>query len=61
MDQWHDTKEERPEPNRLVIGMDNGGFEHELIFHRNRFWTRDLKMYVYFSPVRWKYDEKGQD
>jgi len=54
---WTETENLLPEQDRDIIGMDTGGVEHKLRFHGNKFWTRDMGMYVYFCPVRWKYDD----
>jgi len=52
---WYEPSEKMPEEDRLLICMDSGGAERELIFHKNLFWLSDMSMYVYFTPTKWRY------
>lgn len=53
---WTATADLKPEPNKPIIWMMLDSItEQEGLFHHNLWWSPDNKVYVYYTPVRWRY------
>ena len=52
---WRFVKDGFPEIGRLVEATTQSGDVVELRFKSNLWWLPDYKMYVYFTPVKWRY------
>lgn len=54
---WTPTEQARPVEGRACVVITEGGDERELVFQSNLWFLPDRSMYVYFTPVFWRYAE----
>lgn len=52
---WYFTKDRLPNDRRLVEATTPNGDVTRLKYHNNLWWTSDMVMYVYYTPVKWRY------
>lgn len=54
---WNITRNELPRDGEIVHIITEGGMETELAFDNNLWWFTDRSMYVYYTPMFWRYKE----
>lgn len=52
---WIKTKDRLPEEDAVVLTVSDGGTEQKLKRQGTLWFLPDASMYVYYTPVMWKY------
>lgn len=52
---WNHTSSQLPNEGVVVSTVSEGGMEQELKRQGNLWFYPDGSMYVYYTPVKWKY------
>lgn len=52
---WYFVKDKYPRELKLIEATTPSGDVVRLKYHNFLWWTPDMKIYVYFTPVKWRY------
>lgn len=52
---WNHTSSQLPEEGRVVLTISESGMEQALKRQGNLWYLPDGSMYVYYTPIKWRY------